>query len=275
MMKLSLAIETPEVPKRIPVALLAGSFEEKLSKAAAWGADGVELMTVSPELLDGKKMRAQLENHHLVCSAVASGGIGFLTGRTLLHADAQFAEEAFQKLQALIAFAAVIGSPLVTIGSFRGRLASIQGDGIEKLKEILQQGARIAEEKGVRLVLEPLNRHETDFLHTAEEVLTFIDQVGEPALGLLLDTYHMNIEEKSWETPFVRGLGSGKLWHVHLGDNNRLSPGEGMIPFEHVVGVLHRAGYAGFLSAELLAKPDPDTAGRRTLDAMRSIMEKL
>jgi sugar phosphate isomerase/epimerase len=66
---------------------------------------------------------------------------------------------------------------------------------------------------------------------------------------------------------------AGRLWHVHLGDNNRLPPGEGMIDFGRVVGILRGIGYAGFLSAELMALPDPDTAARTTLTYMRALLE--
>ena len=66
---------------------------------------------------------------------------------------------------------------------------------------------------------------------------------------------------------------AGKLWHVHLGDNNRLSPGDGMIDFAALVRTLHTLGYAGCLSAELLALPDPDTAARRTVEHIRPLLE--
>jgi sugar phosphate isomerase/epimerase len=63
------------------------------------------------------------------------------------------------------------------------------------------------------------------------------------------------------------------LWHVHLGDNNRLPPGCGLIDFRAIVATLREVGYSGYLSAELLARPDPDTAARHTLTYMRSLLE--
>ncbi|MDI7276456.1 MAG: TIM barrel protein, partial [Anaerolineae bacterium] len=104
------------------------------------------------------------------------------------------------------------------------------------------------------------------------EGLAFLEEVGHPALGLLLDTYHVNIEERSWTEPFRRLMAAGRLWHVHLGDNNRLYPGGGLIDFAAIVSTLGEAGYRGYLSAELLAQPDPDTAAAESLSAMRPLV---
>ena len=107
----------------------------------------------------------------------------------------------------------------------------------------------------------------------AAEGLAFVDQADHPALGLLLDTYHVNIEEASWTDPFRQVMAAGRLWHVHLGDNNRLPPGKGLINFAAILETLRQVGYHGYLSAELLAKPDPDTAAQQTLTYMQSLLE--
>ena len=166
-----------------------------------------------------------------------------------------------------------MGAPLVTIGSFRGRLAAVGEDGRERLRVVLREAAAYAQERGIRLALEPLNHYEMDFLNRAEEVLSFIQEMGHPALGVLLDTYHFNMEESSWTEPFRRAMVAGKLWHVHLGDNNRLPPGRGLINFHAIIAILREAGYRGYLSAELWARPDPDTAARQTLAYMRALLE--
>jgi sugar phosphate isomerase/epimerase len=194
-------------------------------------------------------------------------------GLYLLHADSEVAARARIRLDELIAFAAEVGAPLVTIGSFRGKLAWAGADGRAQFAEILSRAAEHAAAASVRLALEPLNRYEADLINTADEGLTFIDEVGHAALGLLLDTYHVNIEEASWEAPFRRLMQAGRLWHVHLGDNNRLPPGDGMIDFCTLVHTLRTLGYSGALSAELLARPDPDTAARRTVEHMRPLLE--
>ena len=84
---------------------------------------------------------------------------------------------------------------------------------------------------GVRLAIEPLNRYESDVVNTAAEGLALIHEVGHSHLGLLLDTFHMNIEEPTYAGSIEQGMASGRLWHFHLGDSNRLPAGQGHIPF--------------------------------------------
>jgi sugar phosphate isomerase/epimerase len=272
-MRLSLAIQTPEVPVTVPVALLSWTMDEKLTKAALWGAQGVELMTCDPAHVDVPALRASLSQHGLTAAAVGSGAAALAAGLHLLDPDPSSADSAAHRLDDLIDFAAAVGAACVTIGSFRGFVAKIGPAGPSRLAEILHHAAERAAGCGVHLALEPLNRYEADFVHTAEEGLAFVRQIDHPAMGLLLDTYHVNIEERSWSTPFRVLMEAGVLWHIHLGDNNRLPPGQGMIDFAAVVAYLRQLGYDGWLSAELLARPDPDTAARQTLDAMRPLLE--
>lgn len=271
-MKLSLAMQTPEVDRVVPVALLSGSFAEKLAKAAALGADGVELMTADPQQLDAAAVRADLGRHGLAAAAIGSGAAAMAAGLTLLAADADARLRAAARLDDLVRFAAAVGAPLVTIGSFRGRLAAFSGDGRAYLARVLAAAAERAVGQGVRLALEPVNRYESDVVNNADQGAAFVREVGHPGLGLLLDTYHVNVEESSWTEPFRRLAAAGLLWHVHLGDNNRLPPGQGLMDFAAIVRTLRHVGYHGYLSAELLARPDPDTAARQTLAHMRALL---
>jgi sugar phosphate isomerase/epimerase len=272
-MKLSLTIQTPEVPRPVPVALLSGTFAEKVAKAARLGVDGVEMMTVAPGELDAAEMRACLVGEGVQAAAVSSGALALTQGITLLHAEAQVAAAARRRLWALVDFAAALGAPVVTIGGFRGRLANApEVDGRGLLAGILREAAAYAGGLGVRLALEPLNRYESDLVNNAAQGLEFCAQVDHPAFGLLLDTYHVNIEESSWTEPFRRVMRAGKLFHVHLGDNNRLPPGRGLVDFAQIAAALGESGYAGYLSAELLADPDPDTAAAQTAAYMRGVL---
>ncbi len=270
--KLSLAIQTPEYEKQIPVTLLKGSFVEKLQKAALYGADGVELFSINPRGLPVDNISSALKSCGLQVAAIASAGLVVVSGLSLLNADPEKAAMAQQRFQDLIVFAEQLHSGLVTVGSFRGRASQVKGDGRERLAEILYRLAGSAAERGVKIALEPLNRYESDLIHNYQEGLAFIREVNHPGLGLLLDTYHVNIEESSWTEPFLRVMQAGRLFHVHLGDNNRLPPGDGLIDFSAIVKTLQDSNYQGYLSAELFPKPDPDTAGKRTLDYMRRVM---
>lgn len=272
-MKLALCIQTPEIKPTVPVALLSGTLEEKLDKAAKWGADGLELMAINPIELDADSIRREMYQRGLGVAAIASGAMAFATGLTLLNSDPQKAEQAKARLHDLIAFAAAMGAPLLTIGSFRGKAASVGAGAREKLVSILREGAQDAGAHGVRLALEPINHYEMDLINNINEALAFVEEAGEPALGVLIDTYHATFEESSWTEPFRRAMAAGQLLHVHLGDNNRLPPGRGLIDFASIVATLKDIGYDQYLSAELLPKPDADTAGLETLAYMRPLVE--
>ncbi len=274
-MLLSLSIQTPEVPAQVPIALLTGSLEEKLSKAAGIGYDGVELITTDPKGIDRTFLLSLLNRYGLKVSAVASGGMAFAAKLTLLHADPATAALARQRLEEMIDLAAEIGAPVVTVGSFRGRAVGSLEHSKQELAAILHRAGQHAAARGVRLALEPLNRYEGDVLHTAAETLSFLAEVGSPAVGVLLDTYHLNIEESSWTDPYCQVMAAGKLFYCHLGDNNRLPPGRGLIDFGSILRTLKQIGYDGWLSAELLPMPDADTAARLTAESMRKWMSEV
>jgi len=272
-MKLALAITTPEVPISIPVALLTGTFEQRLAKARALGCDGVELMASRPGELDSVRIREMVAWEGLSVAAVSSGAVAAVDRITLLARGRQTRKEARTRLEALVDFAAVVQAPVLTLGSFRGRLDGIRDvDARRHFRDVLSAGLDQAARVSIRLVLEPLNRYETDFIHTCADALDLITQIDHPQLGILLDTFHMNIEEASPLEAVRQALAAGKLWHVHLSDSNRLPPGQGHFDFPGLLTLLREQNYAGFLSAELMSRPDWDTAAAAPVQAFRDWM---
>jgi sugar phosphate isomerase/epimerase len=138
------------------------------------------------------------------------------------------------------------------------------------LVEAIRECAEAAAGTGVRFALEPMNRYETDLIHTVADGLELIDRVGAPNFGLLLDTFHMNIEEPSIEDG-IRTCGD-RVFHVHVADSNRWHPGAGHLDFPSILETLSAIGYDGFVSGEFLPLPDADTAARRALDHLKEAM---
>jgi sugar phosphate isomerase/epimerase len=172
----------------------------------------------------------------------------------------------------MIDLASDLGAPVVTLGSFRGRAVEDKSRSLQVLAGILRNAGERAIKSGVRIALEPLNRYEADLLNTAAETLSFLQEVDHPAVGVLLDTYHVNIEESSWTEPYRQAMNAQRLFYVHLGDNNRLSPGKGLIDFPAILRALQDGGYNGWLTAELLSIPDSESAICDTANAMRKWM---
>ena len=270
-MKYSVCITTPEISEILPLALLAGSFDEKMKKAALYGYNGVELMTTDPALLDFTEVEDSLLTNKLEISAVSSGAVSSVKGLTLLAADEKTRISARKKLSELIWFAGKTGTGIVTIGSFRGRAAAAGGAaGAETLLgKILKEAAEEAAAVNVSLALEPINRFDTDFLKSAAETIEFVKSTGCPNIGILLDTFHMNIEEGKFSDCFENALSEGMLRHVHIGDSNRMPPGKGHIDFISIISVLKKHNYSGYMSAELLAGSSPDDSARQTIEAIR------
>lgn len=116
--------------------------------------------------------------------------------------------------------------------------------GTENLKPL----AAYAAEQDIKLAVEPLNRFETDFVNTVEQGLEFCQRVGLDNVGLLLDSFHMNIEEK--DIPAALKNASGKIFHFHACANDRGTPGEDHLPWEEIADALRQSGYSGPIGIE-------------------------
>lgn len=105
---------------------------------------------------------------------------------------------------------------------------------------------------GVTLGLEAINRFETDLVNTAAEAVALAAATGSPRIGVLLDTFHLNIEEKSIRDAIA---GTGKwLVHFHVSDNDRGVPGSGHLPWGEVRQPLSEIGYDGWIVAEMFVR---------------------
>jgi sugar phosphate isomerase/epimerase len=134
----------------------------------------------------------------------------------------------------------------------------------------LQECSAVAASDGVSFALEPLNRYETDLIHTVEQGMELIQRVGAENFGLLLDTFHMNIEEPSIEAS-IRACGD-RIFHFHVADSNRWHPGAGHLDFRGILATLGEAGYDGYVSGEFIPVPDADTGARRAIEHLRSVV---
>ncbi|MBI2202134.1 MAG: sugar phosphate isomerase/epimerase, partial [Armatimonadetes bacterium] len=162
------------------------------------------------------------------------------------------------------------GAAPVIVGLIRGRITRDRAATDARFIEALSRLLPGAERSDVRLLIEPINRYETDYLNTIGETLEIIDRVGSARIRVLADTFHMNIEERSIEDA-LRACGR-RLGHVHVADSNREAPGFGHLDFAGILSVLDEVGYSGFLSAEIVPIPDPGSAARQTVQHLKSLL---
>ena len=116
---------------------------------------------------------------------------------------------------------------------------------VKSMKEII----KVAEECGVTYCVEAVNRFETCLINTAKEALMYVEEIDSPNIGVLLDTYHMNIEEDNIGDA-IRLVGADRLKSFHTGDNNRRAPGRGHINWDEVFRALADIGYQGRIVSE-------------------------
>jgi sugar phosphate isomerase/epimerase len=155
----------------------------------------------------------------------------------------------------------------VIVGGIRGRLVGSESEqAAQRAGAIaaMRDCARLAAGLGVTLLLEPINRFETNFVNTAAEGLDLLTEIGEPSMKLLLDTFHMNIEER--DVPDAMRSAGDRLGYVHIADSNRRAPGQGHVNFAEVIHALDQIAYRGLLVAEVLPIPDDFGAAQLTAE---------
>jgi sugar phosphate isomerase/epimerase len=275
--KLSLAISAQAT--RYGDVAFVGDLDRNIGRLAQMGYDGVELGIRDPQAMNAAELEVLLARHGLVCPVISTGQAWIEERLSFTSPDLKVREAAVERIRQHIALAArmntlpgAAGHPMVMLGLIRGKRTEGVSDeqAMAWLVEALQVCASVSSRAGVRLVIEPINRFEADFIHSARDGLALLERVGYDHVGLILDTFHMNIEEPSIEES-MRLVGP-RLFHFHLSDSNRWHPGAGHIDFAGVVRILADMGYDDFLSGEFMAKPDAETAARRMIEHMRPLL---
>jgi len=239
-------------------------------QAAELGFDAVEIFAPSADALDAKALRQLLDSHNLKLAAMGTGAAWVIHKWRLTDPDANIRRRARDFVGAIIDFAGSFGAAAI-VGSAQGR----SGDGASRqqacdwLAEALEQLGPRAHALGVPLLLEPLNRYETNLFNRVEETLDFLKPLRTQNVKLLCDTFHMNIEEVNIAAALR--MAGAKLGHVHFVDSNRHAIGFGHIDMRPVAQALRDIDYAGYLSAEILPLPDANGAALQTMKAFRSL----
>ena len=267
-MKLAIVLSTQAA--KFEAVAFKGDFETNVAKIAALGYDGVELAIRDPMLIDGEETLRLVSAHGLEVPAIGTGQAWGEEGLSYTDPDPAVRRAAIDRTLSHIPFAARTGAVII-IGLLRGVVRSgvSQAQAMAWLVEALQECCAMAARRGVRLALEPINRYETSLVNNAQEGMRLLERVGADNMGLLLDTFHMNIEDAVIEDS-IRMCGD-RIFHFHVADSNRWHPGAGHIGFESVLGALFETGYDGYVSGEFMPVPDADVAARRSIAFLRGL----
>jgi sugar phosphate isomerase/epimerase len=267
-MKLSIVLSTQ--PAQFQAATFKGDLETNLKHIAALGYDGVELAIRDPKLVDLDELERLIHNCGLSVPAIGTGQAWGEEGLSFTDPDPLVRLAATERIKSHIPGAVRFGAVII-IGLIRGivKPGVEQAQAMDWLVEALRECSAAARSQGIRLALEPINRDETTLINTTAQGLELIKRVRADNFGLLLDTFHMNIEEADIEAG-IRQCGS-HIFHFHVADSNRWYPGAGHLDFRSILKTLFATGYEGYVSGEFLPKPDTDTSARQAIVNLRQI----
>ncbi len=270
-MKISFVISTQ--PTQFQAVTFSPDFEENAARLENLGYDGIELAVRDPAMLDVKGIQDALAQHHMLVPAIGTGQAWGEEHLSFTDPDPAVRERAIYRVKSHVPLAHEFDA-LIILGLIRGLVQP----GVSReqshawLVEALRSVAGAADAIGVRLVIEPINRYETNLLNNVGDTLAVIDEVGADNVGVLYDTFHSNIEEADMDAS-LRACGP-RLFHVHLADSNRWAPGAGHTDFARVIATLNEMNYAGWVSAEILPKPDIASAQEQTIKTMLPLLQE-
>lgn len=222
------------------------------------GFDGAELCISNYQGLDLGLVKAQLDERGLGCSTLSTGQARGLEGLSLIEVPKDVVEKTQKRFRQHIDAAKYLESK-VTIGLMRGiGTEAAREQNLIDLSEAMKPIISYADQKGVTLCLEAINRYETSLLNSAEAALDFIvNRLCNPeCVGILWDLFHANIEDVSFKQS-LEMMGK-KLQHVHIADSNRMFPGYGHTDFAAILKDVKDSGFEEYCSFECLNRPSLD-----------------
>ncbi|MHB1337117.1 MAG: TIM barrel protein [Candidatus Humimicrobiaceae bacterium] len=255
--------------------LFSGNLDEGLKNAKDLGYQGVELSLLDSKNIDQKWLLARLEKLNLKVFAIATGQSYINDGYSLFDAEESNRLNAVERLKGHIDVASKL-SAMVIIGGVRGKLTELVEN--KKAEEVKGELALIeclkyAEKKNVILLIEPINRYETNLINTLQEGIELIEKLSMDNLKLLPDTFHMNIEEKSIEESLIEA--KQYIKYIHFADSNRWAPGSGHTNFESIISTLVKINYKNAIGIEIFPEPDDYLAAKQAIYYLRFLDSKI
>ena len=228
---MKLAIVVAVEPGVSPLGL-GGELEANLKMLSDLGYEGIEPFVAEPRKLDAQRIKKLVRDYGLGISGI---GTGITSVKYRLHFTSSYSsirKRAGERISEYIKLAGELETDVI-IGSVKGKYETSYEQGWSYLKDCLAQCLAIAKDCGVHILLEPLNRYESNIINTLGEGVKLIEEIGSDQIKLLADTFHMNIEERS----ICDSLVDAKQWlaHIHFADSNRLAPGQGHLDFRKTV----------------------------------------
>jgi len=222
-------------------------FEEDAACVKQAGYDAVELQIADPLTFDRAQVAAALGRSALPLCAFQTGASYATRGNCLCTADPAVRRRTTDLLKRFADLATELRAVMV-VGSLQGRLTDEpdRASGSARIAEALREAGGHATRAGAVIAFEPVNHGEVGSHNTIAEAAGLVRRLALPGVRLMVDTFHMNIEERDMLAPLA-GV-ADLLAHVHLSETNRDVLGEGHWPTAAFLRELARIGYQGFCS---------------------------
>jgi 5-keto-L-gluconate epimerase len=251
-----------------PIPKLA-DLDRRMRHLAALGYGGIELSAFHPLPYDVAAIADLAEKYGLAVVSLLSGWSYAGEGLCLSSPDAGVRQRAVARLGDYARQAGRLGG-IVVVGLMQGlrRDEPDESRANERIAECLRPAARTAAEAGTTFVLEPVNHLQVGFNHTAAAAAALVERVGAPGMSYMLDTIHMNIEERSI-LDTIRAHGS-RIRHFHLCETNGAPFGTGNLDFRAVTSALTESGYGHWVSVKVYRQAGWEEASRQAIEFLKN-----
>lgn len=219
-------------------------------KIKEMGYDVVEIPVENPSLIDVKKVKSALDDNDL--EATVCGAFG--PDRDFTNDDPAYHKESYDYIESCLNICNELetkffGGPMYSaVGKARLVTSEQKQREWDKAVNNLRKVCELARTKGLEIALEPLNRFESDLVNSAEDVMRLVKDINHPSAKILLDAFHMNIEEPDIEKAILTA--GDKLIHMQVSENYRGTPGTGQTRWDAYKRGLEAIGYKGVVSIE-------------------------
>lgn len=227
-------------------------IETTLERLHRFGYNGIEI-SGDPARYNTDQVRSLLDRYELECWGTVTM---MFEGRDLLHPSSEVRASTITYMKDCLKMAKALGGKIFcivpsTVGKVKPLATPAEewNWAVEGLKEV----AAFAQDHGITAGIEPLNRFETYFINRHDQALRLAEEVGND-LRVVLDAFHINIEEVDWKQA-IRNTGD-RLLDFHVADNNRRPCGQGRYDWTEVISVLKEINYQGHLTAEFVLTLD-------------------
>lgn len=237
------------------------TIEDLFPKISQLGFDVVEIAVEDPTLIDIKKVKTALNNFGL--EATICGAFG--SSRDLTNESKQVQQNGLAYIESCLDICAELGVSFFAgpMYSAVGKARMLKPDQRKEEWDLavanLQKVCEMAGSRNLKIALEPLNRFESDLVNTVDDVLRMVKDINHPAAKMMIDSFHMSIEERNVESA-IKTAGD-QLIHVQVSENYRGAPGSGQTPWNAYKRGLEAIGYNGVVSIESFTTENVELAG--------------